>query len=128
PSREPRLIELATEVSGLYQTDAEIFVGEKVPGLAAVTAFPRRMLVIDRALLTETDPALRFLLGYAFEAIRGGYAILLQLGARQHRELAQLLRALVAADADLTGPAEELVASAGEAAQRVLERHMGVRE
>jgi hypothetical protein len=86
------------------------------------------LIVVDRALLDEADPMLRFLFGYALEAIRGGYAILLQVGARQRRELAQLLRVLLAQDVELTGPAAELVERAGVQAQRILERHAGARD
>ncbi|MDQ3298111.1 MAG: hypothetical protein M3619_16100, partial [Myxococcota bacterium] len=125
---DPRLLQFAAEIGAMYQTDAEIFVGEKVPGMAAVTAYPRRLLVIDRQLLGESDAALRFLFGYAFEAIRGGYATLLQVGARQRRELAQLLRALVSPEGDSSGAAAELVDSASLEAQAVLERHAGQRD
>ncbi len=127
-SADPRIYSLASEVAALYQTDAEIFIGNGVPGLAAVTAFPRRMIVIDRTLLAESDLSIRFLFGYAFEAIRGGYATLLQLGARQRRELAALLRTLVAPETDLTGPAAVLVEQATARAVKVLERHTGLRE
>ena len=123
---DQRLLALAAEVAALYQTEAQIFVGEKVPGLAAVTAFPQRMLVIDRSLLTESDLALRFLLGYAFEAIRGGYALLFQLGARQRRELAQLLRTLVMPERE--GAAAELVARASARSLKVLEKYAGLRD
>jgi tetratricopeptide (TPR) repeat protein len=125
---EPRLTAIATEVGTLYQTEAEIFVGEKVPGLAAVTAFPRRLVVVDRALLTESDLALRFLFGYAFEAIRGGYATLLQLGARQRRELGNLLRALMSQEPELNASAAELLGSINPHAQKVLDRHAAVRD
>jgi hypothetical protein len=123
-----RIMKLASEITALFEIDAEIFLGEKVPGLAAVTAFPRKLLVIDRALLDESDAALRFLLGYAFEAIRGGYALLLQVGARQRRELAMLLRSLLSADGELPGPARELVERAGSVAESVIERHAGARD
>jgi tetratricopeptide (TPR) repeat protein len=130
PTREARLLQLAAEVSGLYATQAEIFIADKVPGLAAVTAFPRPLLVLDRALLSESDPALRFLLGYALEAIRGGYANLLQVGARWRRELAVLLRSLLASDPDseLTGPAAEMVANAAPEVQQLIARHAGQRD
>ena len=123
---DARLLKLAEEVGVLYATDAEIFIGDKVPGLAAVTAFPQRLLVIDRSLLAESDLALRFLLGYAFESIRGGYALLLQLGARQRRELAQLLRTLVAPEQE--GLAAELIARASARSVKVLEKHAGLRD
>ena len=91
-----------------------------------MTAFPQRLLVIDRSLLAESDLALRFLLGYAFESIRGGYALLLQLGARQRRELAQLLRTLVAPEQE--GVAADLIARASARSVKVLERHAGLRD
>jgi hypothetical protein len=122
-----RLHQLAAEVGALFQVEVDVFVGDKVPGLLAVTAFPRRLIVIERALLAENDVALRFLFGYAYEAIRGGYAALLQLGARQRRELTQLLRQLLS-DGDLTGPAAELVNGASVRATKVLERHAGTRD
>ncbi|HEX4417707.1 MAG TPA: tetratricopeptide repeat protein [Kofleriaceae bacterium] len=125
---DPRVVAIGHEIAALFEVEVEIFVGENVPGLAAVTAFPRRLLVIDRSLLAESDPALRFLFGYALEAIRGGYATLLQLGARQRRELGNLLRAVLAPEPELTGSAAELLGNISEHAQQVLERHAGVRD
>src|SRR5262249_35027910 len=105
----------------------DVFVGEKVPGLFAVTAYPRRLVVVDRTLLDEPDLTLRFLFGYAFEAIRGGYAALLQLGARQRRELGQILRQLIG-DGEPSGPAAELMLNADMRAAQILERHAGTRD
>ena len=124
---DQRLLDLAAQIGAMYQTDAEIFVSEKVPGFAAVTAFPRRLIVIDRVLLAEPEPALRFLLGYAFEAIRGGYAALLQLGARGRREIGQELRAMLTPE-ELSGLAADLVHNANEHQVAVLERHAGTRD
>ncbi|MBL9019563.1 MAG: tetratricopeptide repeat protein, partial [Myxococcales bacterium] len=125
---EPRLVQLSAELGFLYETDAEVFIGEKVPGLFAVTAFPRRLVVIDRSLLTENDLTLRFMFGYAFEAIRGGYAALLQLGARARRELGLVLRAMLAQDGELTGAAADLVNGATGEAAKILEVHAGTRD
>ncbi|HEU4732115.1 MAG TPA: tetratricopeptide repeat protein, partial [Kofleriaceae bacterium] len=125
---DARVVAIAGEIAALYQTEVEIFVGEKVPGLAAVTAFPRRLLVIDRTLLAESELSLRFLFGYAFEAIRGGYATLLQLGARQRRELGDLLRALLSSEPELTGSAADIIGSVSPNAQQIIERHAGLRD
>ncbi len=125
PARDARLLQLASEIGALYDTEPELFLGDRVPGLCAVTAFPRRLIVLDRALLTESEAALRFLLGYALEAIRGGYAILLQVGARWRRELAVLLRSLLAPESEMTGPAADLVAAAPPEVRELLARHAG---
>ncbi len=124
---DARLLQIAGEVAQLFEVDPEIFVGEKVPGLLAVTAFPRQIVVVDSSLLTEKDLPLRFMFGYAFEAIRGGYAALLQLGARQRRELGQLLRALIS-EVEPTGIAAEMMANANVRQAKVLERHAGTRD
>ena len=125
---DARLRQVIAEIAGLFNTDADVFVGEKVPGLAAATAFPRRLVVIDRTLLDEHELALRFLFGYAFEAIRGGYAALLQLGARSRHQLAQLLRDLVAGDAEPNGFAAELIHGASPRALKMIERHAGAKD
>jgi tetratricopeptide (TPR) repeat protein len=124
---DTRLVQLSAEIGNLFESDADVFVGDKVPGMVAVTAFPRRLIVVDRSLVTETDLPLRYLFGYAHEAIRGGYAALLQLGASARRELAQLLRALVG-DVESSGPAAEIIATASPRAIKMLERHAGTRD
>jgi hypothetical protein len=118
-------VQLASEIAALYGTEPELYVADKVPGLAAATAFPRRMIVLDRSLLGDPEPALRFLLGYAFEAIRGGYATLLQVGARWRRELASLLRALLDPEDERNGPAADLVEDAPDDVQELVARHAG---
>jgi golgin subfamily B member 1 len=125
---EVRLLQISSEVGNLFDCDADIFVADKVPGLVAVTAFPRRLIVLDRTLLSEQDLPLRFLFGYALEAIRGGYAALLQLGARQRRELALLLRTLITDAGEATGAAAEIINNANPRAAKILERHAGTRD
>jgi tetratricopeptide (TPR) repeat protein len=122
-----RVVHLAGEVGQLFAVEPQLFVGDRVPGLLAVTAYPSQIVVVDRTLLNEQDLPLRFMFGYAFEAIRGGYAALLQLGARQRRELAQLLRGLLS-DVEPTGSAADLMNNADTVAAKILERHAGTRD
>ena len=116
---------LVAELSHLFDTEAEVYVGDRVPGMAAVMAFPRRVLVIDRTLLGESDAGRRYMLGWALDAIRGGYALLLQLGARPRRELAALMRALVEVESERPGPANDFVRSLPRRAKMVIDRHAG---
>src|SRR6185369_3469622 len=62
---DSRVLQLAGEIGQLFEVEPEIFVGDKVPGLVAVTAFPRQIVVIDRTLVEEQDLPLRFMFGYA---------------------------------------------------------------
>jgi hypothetical protein len=126
-SVDARIVHIAREVGHLFGVDPQVFVGERVPGLLAATVFPSQLVVIDRSLLAEGDLPLRFMFGYAYEAIRGRYASLLQLGARHRREVVQLLRGLVSED-DPAGAAADLINSASDEAAEVLERHAGTRD
>jgi len=61
--------------------------------------------------------------------IRGGYATLLQLGARQRRELGNLLRALLTPEPELTGSAvADLIGGVSPHAQKIIERHSRIRD
>jgi tetratricopeptide (TPR) repeat protein len=122
---DPLTRAVVSEVARLYGTDAEVYVGDRVPGAAAVMAFPRRLVVVDRTLLGESEPAKRWLFGWAFEAIRGNYALVLQLGARQRRELAALLRALLMIEVERPAPANEFARGLPRRAKMVLDRFVG---
>jgi hypothetical protein len=91
--------------------DVEVFVGDRVPGLVALVA--------------EPDGPRRYLLGWAFEAIRGGYAFLHHLGRKQRAELGNFLRTLLLPESERPGPTNELVKALPRRAAKVLERHAG---
>jgi tetratricopeptide (TPR) repeat protein len=114
-----------TDSERLFGIDPEIYVGEKVPGAVAVLAFPRRIIVIDAGLLAETDSARRFVLGRAFESIRGGYSVLLHLTSRERRELGSLLKSLLLPEAEQMPPTKEFVRTLPKRATRMLERFAG---
>jgi len=113
------------DIARLTSTEAEVFVGERVPGLLALVAAPRRLVVIDRTLANEADGPRRYLLGWAFEALRGGYAFLHHLGRRQRTELGNFMKALLLPESDRPGPTNEFVKALPKRAQKVIERHQG---
>ena len=114
-----------SDVARLTGVDADVFVGERVPGLVAMVASPRRVVVIDRSLVGEADGPRRYLLGWTFEALRGGYAFLHHLGRRQRSELGGFLRSLLLPESERPGPTNEFVRGLPKRAQKVLERHAG---
>ena len=122
---DPGLKVAVADVARLTGIDAEVFVGERVPGLVTLVAAPRRLVVIDRLLAGEGDGPRRFLLGWAFEALRGGYAFLHHLGRRQRNELGNFMKSLLLPEADRPGPTNEFVKALPKRAQKVLERHQG---
>ncbi len=119
------LTQAVAEIARLAGIEVEVFVGERVPGLVALVAAPRRLVVIDRALVAEPDGPRRYLLGWAFEAIRGGYAFLHHLGRKQRAELGNFLRTLLLPESERPGPTNELVKGLPRRAAKVLERHAG---
>mgnify|MGYP002377498904 CR=1 FL=1 len=122
---DPGLKVAVADVARLTAIEAEVFVGERVPGLVALVAAPRRLVVIDRMLAGENDGPRRFLLGWAFEALRGGYAFLHHLGRRQRSELGNFMKSLLLPESDRPGPTNEFVKGLPKRAQKVLERHQG---
>lgn len=113
------------DVARLTGVEADVFLGERVPGLVAMVAWPRKLVVIDRTLVGEADGPRRYLLGWAFEALRGGYAFLHHLGKRQRSELGAFLKSLLLPESDRPGPTNEFVRGLPKRAQRVIERHTG---
>jgi tetratricopeptide (TPR) repeat protein len=111
----------------LYGIEPEVYVGEHVPGGTIALAFPRRILVVDREYLAEADAARRFLLGYMFDGIRGGYSLIYALGRRQRTELAALLRSLLLPEADRPGPTNEFVRALPKRAAKIIEGLAGKR-
>jgi hypothetical protein len=122
---DPGLKVAVADVARLTAVEAEVFVGERVPGLVTLVASPRKLVVIDRMLANEADGPRRFLLGWAFEALRGGYAFLHHLGRRQRSELGNFMKSLLLPEADRPGPTNEFVKGLPKRAQKVLERHQG---
>ncbi len=122
---DPGLKVAVADVARLTAIDADVFVGERVPGLVSLVASPRRLVVIDRILVGEADGPRRYLLGWAFEALRGGYAFLHHLGRRQRSELGNFMKSLLLPESDRPGPTNEFVKALPKRAQKVLERHQG---
>jgi hypothetical protein len=122
---DPALKVAVGDIVRLLGVDAEVYVGERVPGGAVVLAFPRRILVVDREVLLESDSARRFLFGWALEAIRGGYALLFTLGPKQRGELGSLLRSLLLPEAERAGPTNDFVRALPKRAIKVIESCVG---
>jgi tetratricopeptide (TPR) repeat protein len=122
---DPALRAAIADVSRLTGVEAEVFLGERVPGLVAMVATPRKLVVIDRTLIGEADGPRRYLLGWAFEALRGGYAFLHHLGKKQRSELGGFVKSLLLPESERPGPTNEFVRGLPKRAQRVIERHTG---
>jgi tetratricopeptide (TPR) repeat protein len=110
----------------LFGIEPEIYIGQDVPRGVVALSHPRSVVVIDRELLRETDTARRFLFGWAFDAVRGGYALLQQLGRRQRAELGGLLKSMLLPENERPGPTNEFMRTLPRAPLRVIERLQGM--
>jgi hypothetical protein len=106
----------------LFGVEAEVYVGDEVPGGMMVLSFPRPVVVLSRPLFTRPDRERRFLLGRAFESLRGGYAALLRLSPRERAEVGTLLRSLFLPDGERPAATQELVRQLPRKTQKALER------
>jgi len=122
---DPTLKVAIADTSRLFGVEPEVYLGQNVPGGMAVLAYPRRIVVLDEGLLTESDACRRFLLGRAYEAIRGGYALLLGLTRRERLELGHLLRSMLMPENEQMQPTKEFVRSLPKRAVRIIERFIG---
>ena len=61
-------------------------------GGLVVLLFPRPIVTLSRELAARPDAERRFLLGRAFDSIRGRYAPIMRLGPRERGEIGALLR------------------------------------
>ncbi len=104
----------------------EVYVGDEVPGGMVTLQFPRPVVTLSRALYGRPDAERRFLLGRAFDSLRGSYAPLLRLGPRERHEVGVLLKSLLSPDAGRPQTAQEFVGRLGKKTQKALERFIGL--
>ncbi len=122
---DPTLRAALADTSRLFGIEADVYLGERVPTGAVLVSFPRPIIVIDREILTQADAERRYLLGWAFEAVRGGYALLYSLSRRQRIELGSLLASLLLPEGERAGPTNEFIRSLPKRAAKLIESHAG---
>lgn len=122
---DKKLLAVKEHLTQFFGIEPEVYVGNNVPGAVAVTSFPRPIAVFDRSLLTENEDAWQYLFGWAFESIRGGYAMLYSLSRRQRREFGALMRSLLLPEANRAKPTLEFMRTLSPRAIQTIERYAG---
>jgi tetratricopeptide (TPR) repeat protein len=110
----------------LFGVEPEVYVGDAVYGEMVVLLFPRPVVAMSRALAARPDAERRFLLGRAFESVRGGYAPLMRLGPSERANVGALLRSLTLPEAERPPPTIEFVSNLPRKAAKALERFIGM--
>jgi len=119
------LLSAISDVRRTFGVEPEVLVARGALQRVVVMAYPRPVVVVDETLLGESDAARRFLFGWAFESIRGGYSILFSLGRRERVELGNLLRSLLRPEAERVSQTNDFVRSLPSNAVRVIDEHAG---
>ena len=79
----------------LFGVDADVFVGDRCRAASSSSTRPSRRWSSSASFVERPDGERRFLLGRAFEAMRGGYALVTRLRAAQRAEVGHLLDQLI---------------------------------
>jgi tetratricopeptide (TPR) repeat protein len=122
---DPAFAAMAAVMAQIYCVEPEVYVGRNVPGGITLVTHPRRIVVFDRTLIAVDESSRRFLLGWAFDAIRGEYALLFHLRERQRSELGNLLRSLLGPEAERPALTNELIQTIPKSAVRVIDQYAG---
>ncbi|MFH0901819.1 MAG: hypothetical protein V2A73_14410, partial [Pseudomonadota bacterium] len=98
---------LADTCSSLWGVKPEILFGELVPRKVIALTVPRPMVVVDTSIAARPEAERAFLLGRAFDSLRGGYASIARFGNEQQAlvELVSLFRSLRSDGCAHQGPA-----------------------
>ncbi len=113
------------DVQRLYGVTPDVFVSDTVPGGVLLVDLPRPMVFIEQPLIDLPDAERRFILGRAFEPLRGGYSLVTRLQPPQRAELAQMLEQLVKPESERDPQAQEFVRSLPRKSQKAIEKLQG---
>jgi tetratricopeptide (TPR) repeat protein len=114
------------DVQRLFGISADVLFAPLVPGGMVLVDQPRATIILEARLLQEPDGERRFLLGRAYEALRGGYGIITRLRPSQRAEVGHLLEQLIKPDPDREPQTQEFVRALSRKAARSVERLQGM--
>jgi hypothetical protein len=110
----------------LFGVTADVYVAQQVPGGVVMFDAPKPTVIIEAAFVERPDGERRFLLGRAFEPLRGGYALVTRLRAAQRAEVGHLLDQLIKPEAEREGQVQEFVKALPRKAAKAVERLAGL--
>ena len=110
----------------LFGVTAEVYVAQQVPGGVIMFDSPKPTVVIESSFVERPDGERRFLLGRAFEPLRGGYALVTRLRAAQRAEVGHLLDQLIKPENEREAQVQEFVRALPRKALKAVERLQGL--
>jgi tetratricopeptide (TPR) repeat protein len=110
----------------LFGVNADVYVADQVPGGVIIFDSPKPTVVIESSFVERPDGERRFLLGRAFEPLRGGYALVTRLRAVQRGEVGHLLDQLIKPEGEREAQVQEFVRALPRKAAKAVERLQGL--
>ncbi|HEY2749504.1 MAG TPA: hypothetical protein VGL86_33020 [Polyangia bacterium] len=98
--QDPGFKVCVVDAQRLFGVTADVYVAQQVPGGVVMFDSPKPTVIIEATFVDRPDGERRFLLGRAFEPLRGGYALVTRLRAAQRAEVGHLLDQLIKPQAD----------------------------
>jgi len=124
---DPSLKVCIVDAQRLFGVTAEVFVAPSVPGGILLFDVPKPTIFLQASLIESAEGERRFLLGRAFEPLRGGYALTNRLRtAAQRGEVGHLLEQLIKPDAEREAQAQDFVRALPRKAAKAVERLQGM--
>ncbi len=110
----------------LFGVQPEVFVAPAVPGGVMLFDLPKPTVFVQASLIEQPDGERRFLLGRAFEPLRGGYGLINRLRTQAQRgEVGHLLEQLIKPEQDREPQAQEFVRALSRKAGKAVEKLSG---
>jgi tetratricopeptide (TPR) repeat protein len=123
---DPGLKVCVVDAQRLFGVSPDVLLAEHVPGGVLVLDLPKPTVIIEaKLLIDQADGERRFLLGRAFESLRGGHALLGRLKSAQRGEVGHLLAELIKPEPARDPATQEFVRALPRKAVRAVEKLHG---
>ncbi|MDB4968944.1 MAG: repeat-containing protein [Myxococcales bacterium] len=124
--QDPGFKVCVVDAQRLFGVSAEVYVAQQVPGGVIMFDSPKPTVVIESTFVDRPDGERRFLLGRAFEPLRGGYALVTRLRAAQRAEVGHLLDQLIKPESEREAQVQDFVRALPRKAAKAVERLQGL--
>jgi tetratricopeptide (TPR) repeat protein len=122
PAGDGAVTAVAQDLRRVFGVDAQVMVADGVPRGVLAAHLKQPVAVLDRSFLERPEPELRFAVGRAFEALRGGYGPLLRLADAERKRWGAMLVQLLRPESERDAATLEFVKSLPRKSQRALEK------
>jgi tetratricopeptide (TPR) repeat protein len=124
---DPSLRATVQDLERVFGVSAEVFISPSLTVSFSVNDLPKPVIYLSQAAAQLSEPERRVLLGYALEALRGGYALITRIGGGARLEVTNLIDQLVRPEGERSAEAQGYIKALPRKAQKALEKLWGVK-